>query len=564
MVNNYFQLKIIKIRSILFDFILKLDKNDLLRFGLKINQMSEMNELNIDQPSLINIKLFLHQLKSIENMENLEESGQIMINASEFINTKIGLLCDIPGYGKSLSILGLIAKTLKKIPIEETIFYEKVIQYNELNTFSHIKISPLQKTDCSLVLVNISLLSQWIAELNRTLLRFIAIYNKNDIENIDTSKYDVILISNNIYNLFSQVYRKKIWKRFIIDEPMSLKIPSMELTYANFYWLVTSTPNELYIKKRNGFINDLLPDNINHLIIKNEDCFVKNSYEMPVTSHIYYKCQGNISKLFSGLVSHNILEMMEAGNIQGVFSSFCVEDKKITLIDLFKERKSKRIEELNNIGSMTKGVIEKIQIIIDQLKTLDLRINRYVNENNCIICKKQYNKAFVLSCCQNIFCGECYVKNEECLLCKSNDVEIFPISNVFNDETKADFDIKTNNNKMTTLLEIVGDTVGKKILIFSNHNESFTIIKKFLDSKNLSYLELRGTKQKRDNTIDLYKSGNINILLLNTIGSGAGLNLQETTDIIMYHNLQEYQKIQVIGRACRIGRKSQLNVHYLE
>ena len=101
-------------------------------------------------------------------------------------------------------------------------------------------------------------------------------------------------------------------------------------------------------------------------------------------------------------------------------------------------------------------------------------------------------------------------------------------------------------------------------MIFSNFNESFVVIKKWLEERKILYLELRGTKEKRDNTIDSYKSGNVNVLLLNTIHSGAGLNLQETTDIIMYHRLHDYQKTQVIGRANRIGRKINLNVHYLE
>ena len=104
----------------------------------------------------------------------------------------------------------------------------------------------------------------------------------------------------------------------------------------------------------------------------------------------------------------------------------------------------------------------------------------------------------------------------------------------------------------------------KKILIFSNYNETFNVIKRFLDEKKYNYLELRGTKEKRDNVIDSYKFGNVNILLLNTIQSGAGLNLQETSDIILFHKIHDYQKIQVIGRANRIGRKIELNVHYLE
>ena len=124
--------------------------------------------------------------------------------------------------------------------------------------------------------------------------------------------------------------------------------------------------------------------------------------------------------------------------------------------------------------------------------------------------------------------------------------------------------VNFNVTKIHQTMSIISDAVNKKILIFSNFNESFATIKKCLEEKHILYLELRGTKEKRDNTIDMYKTGNVNVLLLNTIHSGAGLNLQETTDIIIYHRLHDYQKTQVLGRANRIGRKMNLNVHYLE
>ena len=64
------------------------------------------------QPTRINIPLFLHQLKSIENMEKLEKEQSIDLVSSIYIKTKLGVLADLPGYGKSLSVLGLIDRTL--------------------------------------------------------------------------------------------------------------------------------------------------------------------------------------------------------------------------------------------------------------------------------------------------------------------------------------------------------------------------------------------------------------------------------------------------------------------
>lgn len=515
---------------------------------------------NIEQPNDINVPLFLHQLKSIEEMEKLENTKEIALNSTIYLSTKLGILGDLPGYGKSLSVIGLIART-KHNTLKDTYVVEKV-RHHPYVSMSKIEILP--QLNCSLILVNISLLSQWMFELNRTLLSYTAICKPSEIEDIDISKYDVVIVSNNVYNLFSQVFRKKCWKRFIVDEPASLKL-TMDETYAQFYWLITGTPNELYLKRRNGFLNELLPeefDTFQHIILKNEDQLVKNSYEMPITRNIFYQCAGNLSTLFDGILPEHIIEMIQAGNVVGVLNALNAEEE-ISIFEAFRLKKMKRLEELSEDRS---DRVEKIKTIKYHLQLLDERIFRYVAQNHCMICKNPFEKIFVLSCCQHLYCGNCV--ESDCPLCKAKSQEIIKIplklKEFDSNESESLKEIKNEKTKIDTLMDIVGTAENKKILIFSNYNETFTVIKKFLDEKKLSYLELRGTKEKRDNAIDSYKTGTVNILLLNTIHSGAGLNLQETSDIILYHRLHEYQKIQVIGRANRIGRKIQLNVHYLE
>ena len=55
---------------------------------------------NIEQPNDINVPLFLHQLKSIEEMEKLENTKEITLNSTIYLSTKLGILGDLPGYGK--------------------------------------------------------------------------------------------------------------------------------------------------------------------------------------------------------------------------------------------------------------------------------------------------------------------------------------------------------------------------------------------------------------------------------------------------------------------------------
>jgi hypothetical protein len=63
----------------------------------------------VPHPEGLRIKLFPHQLVSIYEMERLERRKKIF--TSDFVmDTTIGVLGDIPGYGKSYSVVGLILR----------------------------------------------------------------------------------------------------------------------------------------------------------------------------------------------------------------------------------------------------------------------------------------------------------------------------------------------------------------------------------------------------------------------------------------------------------------------
>ena len=64
-------------------------------------------------------------------------------------------------------------------------------------------------------------------------------------------------------------------------------------------------------------------------------------------------------------------------------------------------------------------------------------------------------------------------------------------------------------------------------------------------------------------SLENYRNGSVNILLLTTIQYSAGIDLINTTDIILYHDMTEHIKTQIIGRANRIGRKIPLMIHHL-
>jgi len=533
---------------------------------------------------MLKTKLFLHQVESVKKMQELEESNVIMVNSENYVCTRLGILSDISGYGKSYSFLGLICET--KVKKKEDDFYlERIIDKNDF--FTDIRVNKLEYLECSVILVNISLVSQWETELNKTLLKYKIIYSKNEIENIDLESFDVLLISSTIFNLFARLYKQKCFRRFIMDEPFSLRIS--EPVHAKFYWLSTATPQELYTRQPCGFLKNLLPQSeysFSKMVIKNDDEFVKQSFKMPATHHHYYHCIGNISKIFDGLISDNIVEMMDAGNIRGVYDSFEREHNSNTcMIELFLNRKNKRIEKLlklveeneinhekdNNVvieeSPLLKSIDESVlppllelenphtnkQRLLEtksHIETFSRRLAKFLNNNGCAFCLSQfheYSKIIISSCCAQFFCGKCF-EPFECPCCKTTDSklarfknlsEIEPLLNKHfimgklsffyeNENINTNIWEKTKNtrfSKLEKVMEII-EKKGKqaKILIFSNYNESFGIIKKKMNEAKILYLELKGTKETRDNTIERYKEEDINVLLLNTTQSGAGLN----------------------------------------
>jgi SNF2 family DNA or RNA helicase len=106
---------------------------------------------------------------------------------------------------------------------------------------------------------------------------------------------------------------------------------------------------------------------------------------------------------------------------------------------------------------------------------------------------------------------------------------------------------------------------GRKILIFSEYDETFTTVKKILNKYNMNYKQLLGTSNTIQATVTEYKKscGTLSTLLLNARHYGSGLNLENTSDIVIFHQMNSDLEKQVIGRSQRMGRTAPLNIYKL-
>ena len=113
------------------------------------------------------------------------------------------------------------------------------------------------------------------------------------------------------------------------------------------------------------------------------------------------------------------------------------------------------------------------------------------------------------------------------------------------------------------LLKLLKKNENRRFLIFSEYDNTFKEISNLLTKNNIGYNRLVGSTGRARNIINDFTNKKTNILLLNAKNYGSGLNLQMTSDIIIYHRMSSELEEQLIGRGQRLGRTCQLKIHYL-
>lgn len=186
------------------------------------------------------IRLYDHQRNSVEKMERLEREKRVMTD-SILLETTLGVLADKAGYGKTRTTIALIERNSMEWKHEESF-----IVHTRLSTGNHFvsssEVKRYKRYNLTLVVVDKTILHQWVAEFANSTLRVKIIRNKSDLTDLPFREYDVALISSNVYNEVIQEFNGLrhdfsdgiAFKRLVIDDPDVVKIPRMKSVQAGF------------------------------------------------------------------------------------------------------------------------------------------------------------------------------------------------------------------------------------------------------------------------------------------------------------------------------------------
>ncbi len=545
-----------------------------------------------EQPDGLRIKLFPHQLASIRDMERLEHAKKITTNEYSMDST-IGILGDIPGYGKSFSVVGLILRDNMEWDEKQPFKMTQTVSEGYMGMSRLTKTIEKHRLRSTLIIASTSIIAQWENYFSYTDLEITTITNKFDIEALDVpDEYDVIICSPARYNEFVKKFAEYAWKRIIFDEASSTHIPTMEVAYAGFYWMVSATYGELlYLRnRRRNFLSNMFYnfsyEMLNMILIKNEDTFVKNSFRMPEKIVINHRCVNpQIINIIRGHVSRDVEEMISAGNIKGAIESMGGTSSQGNLIDMITNKlkldleeaefKYRRYSSMEGRERETETWKNRVKEVNDKIDAIKKRVTEAL-EDDCSICADKLNNAVLVPCCQHIFCGECVINwiktKQSCPMCRSH---LIISKLIYINDGKDDYKYrsppKKDDNKVLpkpdTIVKIINNQTNKnknsRFIVFSSYDETFEIIKKVFSEHKISFMELNGHKSTREKKLKLFKDGEYNVIFLNSRFNGAGINLEFVSDIILYHEMNTSLETQVIGRALRVGRDGPLYVHNL-
>jgi len=543
----------------------------------------------------------------------------------DFLQTQMGIIGDAVGSGKSYVILALIHQTRDdNVPTNESTI--KAYGSNKVIMCFSERCRNV-KTNLLVIPHNlVSQWSHYIKKFSSSLKCAIVSKNKHVDAIIDGShdefiSNDIVIVTASFYPSLGQYITSKGFKmrRVIFDEVDNMNLPSCMHIESKFFWFITASYGNLLSPRgfttflghrtiwhaqglrNSGFIKELFVDlaqnlkldMVKTLVVKTSDSYVKQSIMLPEIQNAYIKCQTPlIIHTLSGFVNREVIQSLNAGDVETAIRlinpNHVTSEANIIALQIEKlqrelynnnvrmefnqnlqyDDEEDKQQELDRLTAKRDEITNKIQGIQKRIKEADA----------CCICYDDFKKRAVAPCCSNSFCFVCLnmwlARQDTCPLCKQKlppkDVLVVDDAGCGNptvesvvtleDEMNESFDKLKN---LEIMLRAHLSSANRKIIVYSAYETTFARVSELLKSMGIKYNYLKGNDSQLNSIIRNYKSGELRVLLANTRHYGSGLNLENTTDIIMFHKMDSMMEKQVIGRAQRYGRATPLKVWYL-
>ena len=325
-------------------------------------------------------------------------------------------------------------------------------------------------------------------------------------------------------------------------------------------------------------------------ILRNSADWIDTSLARPMIVHEQVLCRAPANlRILQGHISGAAMEALHAGDVAGAMTALGIKAaskeslvERVTisirgeLVAAEKLLEFKREMEYSSPAAKAQGIEKaeaKVAKIKAQLAALEERVAKAATEL-CPICYDTPTSATLTPCCRNAFClaciCECLTKKPACPLCR------VPIASpkdlmVLGDGSGAE-DISDGvgavdegpPTKGAALMRLLAAAKpDDRFLVFSAHEASFKGLRDMLDVRGIRCELLSGTGARVEKLRKQFREGKVQVLCMNARHVGAGINLEAATHVVLYHRMNAELEKQVVGRAVRFERSSELRVIHL-
>ena len=436
----------------------------------------------------------------------------------------------------------------------------------------------------------------------------------------DIFQSDLVLISSTMLKKFMSGFAdfsSIVWSRLFVDEADSIQctVRHGEIQ-ARFTWFITASwvnmlfpagihsysvnnlPEDLRaclgngnvygIQSRYGFIFNTLSDTryaaFTQLLVRNSETWIDVSLKRPVIAHdtIFCKTPANLS-ILRGFISPAAMEALHAGDTAGALDALGLKTTtKETLVERVTAslrgdllQAERLLEFKRTMDYSTPAVKEqalekaeqKVTRLQVQLASLESRIKGAPQET-CPICVDAPRTPTLTPCCRQCFClsclCECMQAKPACPLCRTPIHSVSELLVVGDTATESPTETNQLPTKGAALLDLLQNSnENQRFLVFSAHEASFKGLRELLSARGIRCELLSGSGARVDRLRKQFEDGTIRVLCMNARHVGAGINLEAATHVVLYHRMNTELEKQVIGRAVRFERASELRIVHL-
>jgi SNF2 family DNA or RNA helicase len=365
----------------------------------------------------------------------------------------------------------------------------------------------------SLIVMPTSLIANWKNEAKKFTpnLRILSLHGSDRAEKFDMiDDYDILLTTYPLIVRDEKKFKKYNFIYIILDEAQKIKNHKTKMaialkTFKSEYKLALSgTPIENHLGELWSIFSFLMPGFLDTI------SFFKNYYQVPIEKEHNFQRQELLNKRVKPFMIRRTKEKVanELPAKSEIIKYTQFENKQSKLYESIRVTMEKKVKE----AVETKGLGSSHITILDALLKL-----RQV-------------------CC---------------------DPSLLKIQEAKNIQESA---------KLELFLDLVDELLaeGRKILVFSQFTSMLSIIEKQIIKKDISYTKLTGSTRKRQEAIEMFTDGGVDIFLISLKAGGVGLNLVEADTVIHYDPWwNPAVENQATDRAYRIGQTKAVFVYKL-